>query len=534
MADIAHPPRFTRANVMIMLSVCLGSVCYGYNFSVASFTIGQPAFYAYMGLSTNAYSNSMIDNVLGLFAAGAVFGAIFVGWFCDAYGRKKSLVVAAIINIVGGALSAGSVQIGMFIVARFVTGFAAAMFVALVPIYISEIAPPAIRGFLVGQHGLSVRSAMSDIKLMPHRFRFPVWVHYSLLDLCWDSIFINSGFSVALPSGTPMFLAISSAMLCQAASGVSKMAHGRSDEAWDILGRLHYSDTDPSQAFAREEFFQITTQLAADQAKYGDVSVLDLFRRPEFRKRMIAAAIIMATSQATGNLVIYSNIAILYQGLGLSNTVSLVVSGAYITWACVMNFVNSTFLDRMGRVTSLIIGFASGACIIAIETALVATYSGTTNHAGLSAAVAMLFAYITTYAGFCDTTIYVYCAEVFPTHIRAKGMAWSIAVFMMTDIPFLETFTLGVSEVGWRYYLVFIVMAIVGVPAIWYFCPETKGLSLEEINGLFGDDVVVNLTHITEEERLALEEKMKAGAAGKDGESSSVSKSIPIDEKAVV
>jgi MFS family permease len=99
------------------------------------------------------------------------------------------------------------------------------------------------------------------------------------------------------------------------------------------------------------------------------------------------------------------------------------------------------------------------------------------------------------FAGFVDTTIYVYCTEIFPTNLRAKGMGFSIAVFMLATIPYLESFTLGVAKIGWRYYLVFIIMAVVFVPAIWYCCPETKGLSLEEINGLFGDEVVVQLTH---------------------------------------
>lgn len=115
------------------------------------------------------------------------------------------------------------------------------------------------------------------------------------------------------------------------------------------------------------------------------------------------------------------NIAILYKGLGLSDSISLVVSGAYITWACVCNFTNATFLDRLGRINSMrmllssaftahlrlglpssnahsyiVIGFSGGAIVIAIEAALIATYAGTGNHAGLSAAVAMLFAYIST------------------------------------------------------------------------------------------------------------------------------------------
>jgi MFS family permease len=113
------------------------------------------------------------------------------------------------------------------------------------------------------------------------------------------------------------------------------------------------------------------------------------------------------------------------------------------------------------------------------------------------------------FAGFCDTTIYVYCAEIFPTNLRARGMGWSVAVFMVATIPYLESFTLGVSKIGWKYYLIFIIMAVVLVPVIYLCCPETKGLSLEEINGLFGDEVLVQLTHITTTEHAALQETLE-------------------------
>lgn len=78
-----------------------------------------------------AYSTRLTGTVFGLFSAGAIFGALFVGWLCDVYGRKRSLLAAAAINIVGGALQTGSVNIGMFIAARFITGFAGGTFSCL-------------------------------------------------------------------------------------------------------------------------------------------------------------------------------------------------------------------------------------------------------------------------------------------------------------------------------------------------------------------------------------------------------------------
>jgi hypothetical protein len=81
---------------------------------------------------------------------------------------------------------------------------------------------------------------------------------------------------------------------------------GKNDEAWAILSRMHNDPKNADQMFAREEFYQITAQCAADQAAYGDVSYLDLFRRPHFRKRALIATLVMWASQANGAIVIYS------------------------------------------------------------------------------------------------------------------------------------------------------------------------------------------------------------------------------------
>lgn len=122
-----------------MLSLVLGSITYGYDFSIITTTVGQPTWYAYMGLATDptspnyAWSNSIIGTTFGLFSTGAIFGGLFVGWCSDAYGRKLALVIAAFINIIGGALQTGSVHIGMFIAARFVTGFSGGMYQSIPP-----------------------------------------------------------------------------------------------------------------------------------------------------------------------------------------------------------------------------------------------------------------------------------------------------------------------------------------------------------------------------------------------------------------
>jgi hypothetical protein len=84
------------------------------------------------------------------------------------------------------------------------------------------------------------------------------------------------------------------------------LSNGQPEKAWEVIAKLHADPNDPSGEFAREEFHQMSEQIARDNTTYGNVTILDMFRKPQFRKRMIAAALVMASSQLTGNLVIYS------------------------------------------------------------------------------------------------------------------------------------------------------------------------------------------------------------------------------------
>ncbi len=108
----------------------------------------------------------------------------------------------------------------------------------------------------------------------------------------------------------------------------------------------------------------------------------------------------------------------------------------------------------------------------------------------------------------------MYCSEIFPTHIRSRGLAFSLAVLFLSTIAYLEAAPTAFAQVGWKYYLLFIILTAIHLPLIiWYF-PETKGLSLEEVGERFGDEVVVHLTDLTEAERRELDEKIRAEKGG--------------------
>ncbi|KAK2469233.1 hypothetical protein H9L39_19214 [Fusarium oxysporum f. sp. albedinis] len=85
---------------------------------------------------------------------------------------------------------------------------------------------------------------------------------------------------------------------------------------------------------------------------------------------------------------------------------------------------------------------------------------------------------------------YVYLSEIFPTWMRAQGVSFSVAGLFTTTLLYTGSASVAFSEIGWKYYLVFIFASLTGAGIIWHFFPETNGLSLEEIGVLFGDEVV--------------------------------------------
>lgn len=129
---------YSTFNIRIILVLTLGSLTYGYAFSVISDTFGQPGFFQYFNLVDNAsYANKIEGLISGLFSAasGGTFGALTVNYTCDKHVRKITMNTAALICIIGGMLQIRDSNDGCS------------------HTYIQGRDMPSFRGLLVGQHG---------------------------------------------------------------------------------------------------------------------------------------------------------------------------------------------------------------------------------------------------------------------------------------------------------------------------------------------------------------------------------------------
>lgn len=155
------------------------------------------------------------------------------------------------------------------------------------------------------------------------------------------------------------------------------------------------------------------------------------------------------------------------------------------------NLLGAVIMDRIGRRVLMLIGiFGCCACLI-VEAAIVAQFASPIpampNTAALRAGVAAFYVFLLFYGCGIDVAGVVFYSEIFPNHLRAKGVAMSIGVIALTDLVYLQVTATAFAHIGWKFFLLFIIISGLGGIGAFFYLPQTKGVPLEEIAAIFGD-----------------------------------------------
>ncbi|KAK7883467.1 hypothetical protein LTR67_011217 [Exophiala xenobiotica] len=273
--------------------------------------------------------------------------------------------------------------------------------------------------------------------------------------------------------------------------------HDRHDEAWEVLKKLHKSKEDPEGKLVHAEMLQIRAQVEAERSLPS--SWMYILRTPHLRKRALISYRTWLLGQSTGIVAITQLLPTIFASLGVDLVLQLGLSVVFSTISFAGAFINMFLIDRIGRVRLLAIGGITSSCVLLIEAILQKYYLGTANTVGLKAAVGIVFVFIVGYSLTIEGAVYVYVTEIWPTHLRSKGATIGFASFFLNSIAYTSPASLAFKNIGWKYYLVFFAMGLVTSALALTFFPETKGLTLEEINTKFGDRVEFEFTNIFED-----------------------------------
>ncbi|KAJ5621156.1 MFS transporter SP family sugar:H+ symporter [Penicillium lagena] len=464
--DYQSKRQFRTYNVMVIFAMGLGSISMGYSASIIGTTLAQPSFLEYFDLETRSNGTSLISSMNGLFQAGAFFGALAISFIGDRFGRKAAIILPAILIVISGAMLAGSVHIAMFFVFRFLSGFGSFMLLGSIPLWMTEIVPPKNRGSLVDIH--------STCLLLGYALAAWTGVGFSRYKTisAWRGPLAIQCLPAVLVLSCMYWLPESPRYLIQ---------KGKHEQARKVLVRLHGEEE------GAIEFNQINTRVTADAILPN--TWISLVKKSSYRKRTLFAVGLACGIQFTGVLVINNYSSIIYKNLGCTSGTILFYSAGLNTLAWGCGIIALFIIDFFPRNRLVGVGaFLTTSCLT-VEAALVACHpvGDSSNTTALQAAAAMTFCYMAFAQLLLDGTQYVYYAEIFPNHLRSKGMSIGIGAISLMNVMWLQAAPTAFANIGWKFYLCFIIPAYAFALFCFFFYPDTRGLALEEIAALFGD-----------------------------------------------
>ncbi|ODQ52031.1 hypothetical protein SAICODRAFT_26103 [Saitoella complicata NRRL Y-17804] len=446
----------------------VGSFMWGYDSGVFGTTIAQPSWNTYYGYPTGA----ILGGIISSYAGGAAVGCI-LATMSDRIGRRRTVQIGGLTAFVGTLLMAAAVNVEMLLVGRVIAGLAIGILYSSIPLYQSEIAPPTKRGFVVGLHTLFISTG----------FALANWIGYASY---WSGNDFQFRFPMSFQCLPALILTIGMQFLPESPRWL--IEQGRYEEAYTVTKRLHYTDTQ-DETFFEQEFHQMKEQITYEKQEEV-TSTLELFRRPSYRKRILLAIFIQVGTQACGTNVVNYYQTKIYESVGIKGSTVLLLAALYGMVGPLSTLVSTNFIDRWGRVKATFWSLIFLGIDFIFLAALIATYS---NKAGAGAAIAFLFLFSIIYSLGFNAVWAVYTTELFPMALRARGGAIATFFSFVTQIIFSQASPTAFENLGWKYYIVFIVLDFVFAGMVLMFCVETKGKTLEEINELFGERVVVRM-----------------------------------------
>jgi len=450
------------------LFLAIGGFLFGYDSGIITSTIAQPRFIKYF----NNPSDNVAGGVVSSFQGGAILGTMINFFTGDKLGRKRSIAFGSLLAVIGCALQAGAADMVMLIIGRFIAGCAVGILTSTIPMYAGEISQAKYRGILSGLLQW----------MLSWGFLVAQWLGYG-------TSFTTSDFQWRFPLAfqcIPALILLSGVWFLQE-SPRWLMEQDRHEEALATLHKLHDDGTDATKEYVELEFREIRDVIDADRTN-NQISWSSIFRKPSWRRRLLLGCGVQAFGPLSGINVINYYGPRIYEILGISTQQSLMIIGISGALSIVYCTIGLWLLDRVGRVKPLIV--SAGGCALALV--VNAALSQHLNGAGpnqLRAMVAMNFVFSLFYTPM-GIISWVYPAEIFPVDIRAKGNSISTFTNWTLNLVFAQISPRALTNIGFKYFYVFFIFGIIAVLCYIFFYPETKGKTLEQMDELFGDQLV--------------------------------------------
>lgn len=407
--------------------------------------------------------------VMSMALWGTVLGAIFGNWPTDHLGRRTTLLLIGILYLVSAVGSAVATDPWTFAFFRLIGGIGVGISSVAAPIYISEIAPPRYRGALVALY----------------QFNIVFGILMAFVSNYLIGSLMESGIAWRWMLGIEAIPAlIYTVMITRVPRSPRWLILKRNDveEASRVL-RMINPDVDVDA--------EIATMRAAENEER---SANARFFSRRYRLPILLAFLIAFFNQLSGiNFIIYYAPRVL-EAAELGSQVALLSTAGIGLVNLVFTMLGMSLIDRFGRRTLLFIGSAG----YLLSLVLISRAFFTDALGGVEVPL-LLALFIASHAISQGAVIWVFIAEVFPNHVRARGQSfgssihWVFAALITLVMPWvLGTFS------GGPVFAFFAIMMLLQLIFVLFLMPETRNVSLEELQKhLVGDNVKLRRVHLS-------------------------------------
>ncbi|WP_031427514.1 sugar porter family MFS transporter [Flavimarina sp. Hel_I_48] len=386
---------------------------------------------------------------------GTVLGSLTGGIPCDRLGRKKTLIWIGVLYFVSALGSALSPDPYLFSFFRFIGGVGVGASSVAAPTYISEISSAKNRGKLVALYQFNLVLGIL----------IAFFSNYALQGFQGDNDWRWMLGVEAIPA------LIYTLMVMQVAKSPRWLLYKRNAEqqALEVLSKIY----DPAEA--KQQVLDIKADLA------NTANDVKLFSR-RFRNPLILAFLIAFFNQVSGiNFILYYAPEILERA-GLAEGDSLLSSISIGVINLIFTFVGVGLIDRLGRRQLMYIG--SFGYIISLLVVAWAFYTGASS----SILLTFILIFIASHAIGQGAVIWVFISEIFPNKVRSYGQSWGTgthwvfaALITLLTPVFLDSESGIFKDNPWPIFAFFAFMMFLQLLFVKFLMPETKGISLEEL-----------------------------------------------------
>ncbi|KAF9696678.1 hypothetical protein EKO04_005507 [Ascochyta lentis] len=467
----------TLRGYLLCVFAAFGGILFGYDSGYISGVLAMNAFKQQFGgpsTAEDAYNGRLYQTwekslIVSILSAGTFFGALFAGSLADWIGRRATIISGCGIFSVGVVLQVASSTVAVLVVGRLVAGIGVGFVSAVIILYMSEVAPKAVRGAIVSGYQFCITiglllAAVVDNSTMN---RMDSGSYRIAMALQWAWALILGVGLFFLPESPRYFVKC-----------------GRLDDAAKSLSILRGQPADSK--YVKDELAELEANYQ-HEAKNMQSGWLSCFsggwRSPSsnLRRVMLGMALQMMQQWTGVNFVFYYGTTF-FKTVGLKN--AFVIS--MITTAVNVGSTPISFwtVERFGRRMLLIYG-AIGMLVCEFVIAIVGTVSEGSNAASMCLIVFTCL-YIFFFASTWGPAAWVVIGEIFPLPIRAKGVALSTASNWLWNfvIGYITPYLLDEQYGNLKSKVFFLWGATCTVCVVfaYFLVPETKGLSLEQVD----------------------------------------------------